>query len=168
MSSANYNSNNGMLTYVWGPPKWFYLHTMSFNYPVNPTKEQKKWTRLYVESLQYTLPCGACRENLKKNLKQHKLTATALKNRANFSRWMYELHELVNRMLGKESGLTFEEVRDQFEHFRAQCGSAKPKRTVEKGCTKQTVGYVKSKCVLSIVPKTSQRKTLTISQKCKK
>ena len=27
-----------MLTAVWGPGMWFYLHTMSFNYPLNPTE----------------------------------------------------------------------------------------------------------------------------------
>ena len=30
-----------MLTSVWGPSMWHYLHTMSFNYPVKPTPEEK-------------------------------------------------------------------------------------------------------------------------------
>ena len=37
-----YNSNDGMLTSVWGPGMWHYLHTMSFNYPVKPTKKDKE------------------------------------------------------------------------------------------------------------------------------
>ena len=37
-----YSSGDGMLTSVWGPSMWHYLHTMSFNYPVNPTNEEKK------------------------------------------------------------------------------------------------------------------------------
>ena len=28
-----------MLTSVWGPSLWHSLHTISFNYPVKPTKE---------------------------------------------------------------------------------------------------------------------------------
>ena len=36
-SSEDYKSSNGMLTSVWGPPMWHSLHTISFNYPVNPT-----------------------------------------------------------------------------------------------------------------------------------
>ena len=36
----HYNSGDGMLTYIWGPPMWHTLHTISFNYPVKPTKEQ--------------------------------------------------------------------------------------------------------------------------------
>ena len=43
-TKKNYNSGDGMLTTVWGPSMWHYLHTMSFNYPVHPTKEHKKST----------------------------------------------------------------------------------------------------------------------------
>ena len=38
----DFSSGDGMLTSVWGPSLWHYLHTMSFNYPVNPTKQDKK------------------------------------------------------------------------------------------------------------------------------
>ena len=38
----DYESNDGMLTTVWGPPMWHYLHTMSFNYPVKPTTRIKE------------------------------------------------------------------------------------------------------------------------------
>ena len=154
----DYNSNDGMMTYVWGPPQWFYLHTMSFNYPVRPTAEQKRHYRAYVESLQHTLPCGACRTNLARTLrKEHRLTASALKNRDSFSRWVYELHEHVNRMLGKPSSLTYEEVRERFEHFRARCtGTAAASK--ENGCTASVAGRP-SKCVLQVVPRSSKRKT---------
>ncbi len=36
----DFNSGDGMLTSVWGPALWHSLHTMSFNYPVNPSDEQ--------------------------------------------------------------------------------------------------------------------------------
>ena len=38
----DYNSNDGILTSIWGPPLWHFLHSMSFNYPNKPTKLQKK------------------------------------------------------------------------------------------------------------------------------
>lgn len=161
-TEQEYNSGDGMLTYVWGPALWHYLHTMSFNYPVNPTLEHKKNYRTMVESLQYTLPCGACRENLKKNLVQCPLTSYALTNRNTFSRWMYRLHEQVNNMLGKRSGLTYEMVRDRYEHFRARCNKEK---LVEKGCTEPVMG-VKSKCVITIVPKDVECETFNVHQAC--
>ena len=30
----DYRSGDGMLTSVWGPSMWHYMHTMSFNYPL--------------------------------------------------------------------------------------------------------------------------------------
>ena len=33
-SGKDYMSGDGMLTTVWGPAMWHFLHTMSFNYPV--------------------------------------------------------------------------------------------------------------------------------------
>ena len=58
-----------MLTTVWGPSMWHYLHTMSFNYPVKPTLKDKKNYRRFILNLQNTLPCGNCRKNLKNNFK---------------------------------------------------------------------------------------------------
>ena len=103
-----------MLTSVWGPSLWHYLHTMSFNYPVNPTDVQKKYYKQFVMSLKYVLPCKYCRMNLRKNLKAVPLTNTALKNRDNFSKWMYDLHEHINTMLKKKSVLSYEDVRERY------------------------------------------------------
>ena len=66
-SDSEYNSNDGMLTSVWGPSMWHYLHTMSFNYPVNPTTDDKHRYRDFILSLRWTLPCGKCRKNLQMN-----------------------------------------------------------------------------------------------------
>lgn len=33
-SESDYESGDGMITAVWGPPLWHVLHTISFNYPV--------------------------------------------------------------------------------------------------------------------------------------
>ena len=52
-----YHSNDGMLTSVWGPGMWHYLHTMSFNYPNNPTIKDKHHYRDFVLQLKYVLPC---------------------------------------------------------------------------------------------------------------
>ena len=37
-TNSDYKSGDGMLTSIWGPPLWHTLHTISFNYPVKPTK----------------------------------------------------------------------------------------------------------------------------------
>ena len=167
-----YSSGDGMLTTVWGPSMWHYLHTMSFNYPVHPTNNDKKYYRDFMLNLVHVLPCRHCRENLKRNYKAHPLKMCYMKDRNSFSRYVYKLHEIVNKMLGKKSGLSYCEVRERYEHFRARCTEEKPKlfnfrktRKREKGCTEPLYGK-KAKCVINIVPQETKCKTLQIDKKC--
>jgi hypothetical protein len=174
-SKKDYNSGDGMLVSVWGPPMWHYLHTMSFNYPVNPTSEDKKYYRDFVINLQYVLPCKYCRINLTNNFKKKPLQMCNMENRDTFSRYIYELHEIVNKMLHKNSHLSYCDVRERYEHFRSRCTEEKPKvfnfkktstrRKREKGCTEPLYGK-KSKCVINIVPQEDKRVTLKIDKKC--
>lgn len=179
-SANHYKSNDGMLTTVWGPPLWHYLHTMSFNYPVNPTCKDKKNYKEFICHLKNVLPCGKCRKNFVHNLKSVPLNRHALKNRKNFSMWMYKMHEHINKMLRKKSGLSYNQVRERYEHFRARCTQDNKKRLLknktrknkktkkkEDGCVEPLYGK-KSKCVLSIVPKESKLKTFKVDKSCKK
>lgn len=163
----DYNSNDGMMTSVWGPAMWHTLHTISFNYPVKPSKEHKEYYYNYFKSLKNILPCKYCRINYKKNLKESGFKKTVFKNRDSLSRWVFKLHESVNKNLNKKSGLTYREVRERYEHFRSRCVS-KPKKEVkkEKGCVEPLYG-VKSKCVLNVIPKNNKQKSFSIDPKCK-
>ena len=174
-SKKDFKSKDGMLTSVWGPSLWHYLHTMSFNYPVNPTNVQKKYYKQFIMSLKYVLPCKYCRMNLRKNLKAVPMTDTVLKNRDNFSKWMYDLHEHINTMLKKKSGLSYEDVRELYEHFRARCSETsvdkiveelkKIKNKKEKGCETPLYGH-KAKCVIKIVPKENKEETFQMDKAC--
>jgi len=174
-SKKDYKSGDGMLTSVWGPPMWHYLHTMSFNYPINPTPGDKKHYKDFILNLQYVLPCKYCRINLSNNFKKKPLQKCHMENRDAFSRYIYDLHEIVNKMLHKKSQLSYCEVRERYEHFRSRCTEEKPKifnfkqtstrRKKEKGCTEPLYGK-KSKCVINIVPQEDKRATLQIDKKC--
>ena len=170
-------SGDGMLTSVWGPSLWHTLHIMSFNYPVKPTKQHKKNYKKFIKDLRHVLPCKYCRMNFKKNLKDIPLTEKALKNRNNFSRWMFDLHELINKMLGKKSNLKYCDIRERYEHFRSRCTQDEdtmkiiqiiPKnktRKREKGCVEPLFGK-KSKCIIKIVPKEKKTPTFQMDKKC--
>jgi len=182
-TKKDYNAGDGMITSVWGPPLWHYLHTMSFNYPVNPTIEEKKYYRGFILNLQHVLPCKYCRMNLKTNLKQLPLKICDMKNRETFSKYVYNLHELVNKMLKKKSNLSYCDVRERYEHFRSRCTDDKPKlfkykpyhynyqsktrknRPKEKGCTEPLYGK-KSKCIINIVPQEEKGPSIQIDKKC--
>ena len=181
-TKKQYNSGDGMLTSVWGPSMWHYLHTMSFNYPIKPSSDDKKKYREFILNLQYTLPCKYCRMNLKNNFKQHPLQSCHMKNREAFSKYVYQLHEVVNKMLGKKSGLTYCDIRERYEHFRARCHEKNKTKTLkhlrkikktlknkkikkESGCTEPLYGQ-KAKCVIHIVPNNKKCSTFNIDKKC--
>jgi hypothetical protein len=188
----DYYSNDGMLTSVWGPSMWHFLHTMSFNYPVNPTSTDKKHYMDFIYSLRSVLPCGKCRKNLKNNFKKLPLRMDDMKSRDTFSKYIFELHEVINQMLNKKSGLTYEIVRERYEHFRSRCTkdlkeikskkkhhdrimagfkknqSVRAKKLMkekEKGCIEPLYGE-KSKCILKIVPQTEKCDSFQIDKKC--
>ena len=50
-TKKDYSSNNGMMTTIWGPILWQFLHIMSFNYPVNPNDKNKKEYKIYIYSI---------------------------------------------------------------------------------------------------------------------
>lgn len=172
---TDYNSGDGMLTTAWGPAIWHYLHMMSFNYPVKPTTEDKKHYRDFILNLRYVLPCKYCRINLTNNLKKKPIQMCDMANRETFSRYVYGLHETVNKMLNKKSNLTYCDVRERYEHFRSRCTEEKPKvftfkkngtiKKKEKGCTEPLYGK-KSKCIINIVPQEDKSATFKIDKKC--
>ena len=176
----DYESNDGMLTSIWGPSLWHSLHTMSFNYPNKPTKIQKRKYKSTILNLKYTLPCKYCRINFIKNLKHLPLNDCHMKNRKTFSKYVYNLHEHINTMLNKKSNLSYDDVRERYEHFRARCSKKQitkkifnyknvtlKKKKKENGCVEPLYG-VKSKCVLKIVPQKTRCKTFSINKTCKK
>ena len=88
----DYNSGDGMLTSVWGPPLWHALHTMSFNYPIKPSKEQKQHYQDFFNNLKNVLPCRYCRDNYILNLEKYPINSKFLKNRESFYKWLYNIH----------------------------------------------------------------------------
>jgi len=172
---TDYNSGDGMITPSWGPAAWHFIHMLSFNYPVKPTNENKKYYRDFVYNLRYVLPCKHCRINLSNNLKKKPLLMCHLSSRSAFSRYIYELHELVNKMLGKKSNLSYCDVRERYEHFRSRCTDENLKifnfkktttrKKKEKGCTEPLYGK-KSKCIINIVPQEDKTATFNMDKKC--
>lgn len=165
----DYHSRDGFKTSIWGPAAWHFLHTISFNYPMHPTADDKKHYKETILGLMYVLPCGKCRENFCKNINKFPLKQRHLKNRDTFSRYIYKLHEIINTMLNKKSGLTYEAVRDRYEDFRARCSAAPTTNPANKdqGCTEPLYGE-KAKCVLKIIPEKTKCDTFQIAECCKK
>ena len=98
-----------------------------------------------------------------------------MKNEKPFQHTLYNLHELINKMLKKKSGLSYDDVEERYRHFRARCGNKKRKKffkfkkTIKKhkGCT-EPLHKVKSKGIIKIVQEKHQCESMKIDNKCTK
>jgi len=126
------NANNGMITKIWGPPMWIALHTISFGYPLEPNDEQKENYKNFFKLIADILPCRYCRESYLEFINEEGsiLNDDVMNNRETLSRWLYNLHNKVNNKLGIDYGVTYENVRDRYESYRAKCSKSKK----ETGC----------------------------------
>ena len=85
---------------VWGPFFWHTIHIIALGYPKNPTYTDKKCAKEFYESLTYLLPCSICREHYKEHIVKNPL-ATFLDSRNDLIKWTIDIHNSVNKMLGK-------------------------------------------------------------------
>lgn len=156
-----YESNDGFSTAIWGPSVWHFLHTISFNYKVEPTEEEKDQYTAFVISLGNVLPCRVCRQHYPENLAAAKFKRGVMKNRHTFSKFIYRLHKVVNERHHKNPlPVKYYKLRDNYEIFRAKC-------TPGVGCV-LTPDYIKSKARIEIAPavKTRDLPSFSINEAC--
>lgn len=97
---------------VWGPHLWFSLHTITFSYPFYPDSEQKQQMKDFFLSIQHILPCMLCREHYQEHLKTNPIEP-ALESRGELVKWLIEVHNSVNKSLGKPEW----SVPDAIHHY---------------------------------------------------
>ncbi len=103
---------------VWGPFFWHTMHIVALGYSKNPTYTDKKCAKEFYESLAFLLPCSICREHYKEYL-QEKPISTFLDSRTDLIKWTVQIHNKVNKMLGKPEW-TLEEVLSYYEKVGAR------------------------------------------------
>ncbi len=117
-----------MDTRFWGPSGWKLLHLITFTYEPYDNSQQLL-TKSFLETLPYILPCKFCRASLTdyyRQLPYEKITedgvVSVLKSRETFSRWMYDIHNLVNDKLRSQglnpnSNPSFQNVKEFYEKW---------------------------------------------------
>ena len=121
------NADYGMTTKVWGPPTWFALHMITFGFPSEPLKydrenglmpgtTQNRYKRFF-ETVGSVLPCNACRHSYEEYLKKLPIDTT---NREKLVRWLFNIHNMVNRKLGIDEHEDIDCVNNFYEQYRAK------------------------------------------------
>ncbi len=99
---------------IWGSHLWFSLHTMSFNYPLEPTKEDKESYKRFFVNLRDVIPCSVCKKNYIRHLNEHPIDGY-LKNRKSLVYWVIDMHNMVNGEIGKKI-LSYDIVIKKYEN----------------------------------------------------
>ena len=98
----------------WGPHAWIFLHSITMNYPKNPSEQDKHVYFNFFKSLENVLPCEKCAYNYSNNLKKLPIEP-ALENRDKLIRWLIGIHNEVNLETGKPP-YTYEQVIDEYDY----------------------------------------------------
>lgn len=100
----------------WGKYGWTFLHFATLAYPIDPTSTDKLNMLTFIDSFGKILPCTKCRFNFKNNLLILPLTEQVLSSRSNLVSWASDMHNLVNKELGKKI-YSKEEIKDMLENM---------------------------------------------------
>lgn len=88
-----------MDTRFWGPSGWQLLHLIAQEYPDNPDGLLKRRYEIFFNSIKDILPCRFCRESTTAFMAEELPLHPALKSRETLTRWVYDLHNRVNKKL---------------------------------------------------------------------
>jgi hypothetical protein len=113
----------GLFTYSWGPDQWKSMHSITFNYPYNPTREQKEKYYNYFLALGDVLPCCTCRKHYSQQIRdgKYKLTINDLENRDTLTKWLFNFHNSVNERLGYRYDITYDMLQKKYNSYIAKC-----------------------------------------------
>jgi hypothetical protein len=106
------------MTQLWGPPLWEYLHSYSALYPRKPTLRDKIKAKKFIVSIMENLPCEICSKELQIIVyngagKISPLNKEILSSDMKFFRWLYHVHDYVNKNKKLKSG----EIRKKSPRF---------------------------------------------------
>uniref|UniRef100_A0A6C0HEJ8 thiol oxidase n=1 Tax=viral metagenome TaxID=1070528 RepID=A0A6C0HEJ8_9ZZZZ len=94
---------------TWGPFFWHTMHILALGYPNTPTYAEKRAAKEFFESLQHLIPCPVCRHHYTDYLKENPLTPS-LDTRKDLFTWTINLHNTVNKQLGKPEFTEMESI----------------------------------------------------------
>jgi len=154
------NQDNGLMTKVWGPAGWVFLHSCAMGYPVKidtknkEHKKRKRETKKFFESIGHVFPCRYCRDSYIRFIKELPITKH-LDTRQSLCRWLYRIHNKVNKKLGipKCEIPSLIDVNKRYETYRAKCHKTTKTEAadrVEKGCVVPQDG-IRKRCIIKII-----------------
>lgn len=82
-----------------GRDTWRFLHTLANGYPNYPTNRDKLLMRNFLDTLTEIYPCNLCKRHMKEMFRKNPYK---LNNRGEFVIYLCNIHNIVNKRLGKD------------------------------------------------------------------
>tara|TARA_B100001094_G_C17730577_1_gene576384 strand:+ start:225 stop:638 length:414 start_codon:yes stop_codon:yes gene_type:complete len=98
---------------IWGPGAWLFLHTITLNYPTNPTFEDKENYKNFFISLKNVIPCKNCAKHYSENLNNFPID-DSLNSKEDLVKWLIDNHNKVN-VKNKKRKYSYNEVIEKYE-----------------------------------------------------
>ena len=151
-----------IITKVWGPPTWFFLHSMTLAYfkKYDPNikwhVDLKKSMKNLLYSLVDVLPCPICGESYSQYIKRPDMKIEDhLDSRKDLFTFMYKIHNLVNKKLGKPE-CQIPTLKEAIEYYSKYISSYCSATTDEeknlkkqKGCKDED--FHQYKCIVDVI-----------------
>lgn len=100
----------GIAPVYWGPHVWAAIHLICLGAPESFSGSDTSGYRAFFVNLASILPCEACGNHLRQNLKETSIEAALAGGRETLFRWSVQLHNTVNGQLGKRV-IPYEEAK---------------------------------------------------------
>ena len=161
-------------THVWGPPTWFFLHSMAMAYPKKIHENNPEHIRIrnsmfsFLSNLGNVLPCNICSVSYNGYIKESSFEISKyLGSRAKLSYFIYLIHERVNRKLGVPQCYrpSFKKVIKKFGKFLVgpdQCKLTNIEQQIDnkmKDCDskKHNMDFKKYKSIVTVIDKDTNK-----------
>ncbi|MEM3061974.1 MAG: ERV1/ALR-related protein [Nitrososphaerota archaeon] len=106
-------------SYQWGRYAWYKFHKKALEYPDNPCRcLMEKTAHFYKKDFLKLIHCPSCIEDYKLMIKKCPIR---LGSKHELFEWTVDIHNMVNRKLGKEEICYSEAYRIWDDDFKNQC-----------------------------------------------
>ena len=85
---------------IWGPHFWFFINTLSLNYPNNPNDVTKKKYYEFIQNLPLFIPVEEIANDFDKLLKLYPVSSY-LDSKKSFVKWVHFIHNKINEKMEK-------------------------------------------------------------------
>jgi hypothetical protein len=98
---------------VWGPPFWFFIHTIAMNYPDRANDVTKRKYYEFIQNLPLFIPNVEMGNRFSRLLDKYPVTPY-LDKRESFIRWTVFIHNKINKIVGKAE-MELEDAIDKYK-----------------------------------------------------